>query len=168
LKKKYQQQISLIGGTVVMVIGLFFLIYPYIHQPDYGLEKRVGYFVDSSGNKLDPLSLEIVDTDGKRHVGLMYRKELPENQGMLFVFPTERDNKFWMKNTYISLDMVFIDKNFEVVGIVQSATPGSLKKLGIDKPSKYVVEVVAGYARKNNLGSGSKFVLEGEIPKAIN
>lgn len=168
MKKKYQQRVSLIGGIVVLGLGLFSLIYPYIHQPDYGLEKRVGYFINSLGNKLAPLSLEITDTVGKRHVGLMYRKELPENQGMLFVFPVERDNKFWMKNTFVSLDMIFIGENFKVVGIISSTTPGSLKKLGVDKPSKYVVEVVAGYAEKNNLDVGSKFVLEGETPKAIN
>jgi uncharacterized membrane protein (UPF0127 family) len=166
LKKKYQKRISFIGGSVVLVLGLFSLIYPYFHKPDYGLEERVGYFIDTSGKKLGSLTLEIADTMSKRQVGMMYRKKLDENRGMLFVFPVEKDNQFWMKNTFVSLDMVFVGSNLKVVGIVSSATPGSLKKLGVSKPSKYVIEVVAGYADKNNLSAGSKFVIDGILPKA--
>src|SRR5262249_641458 len=69
------------------------------------------------------ITVEIADTGALRTRGLMWRTELPEGTGMLFIFPSEVVQSFWMRNTLIPLDMLFIDKRGRVVGVVQAAEP---------------------------------------------
>ena len=93
------------------------------------------------------LELEIADTPNERAQGLMYRRELADNRGMLFVFDETREQTFWMKNTPLSLDIVFLDEQLRVVGVVEGTTPFSTATVTIGKPSRYVLEVRAGRAR---------------------
>ena len=69
-------------------------------------------FNGASGNYISTIDIEIADNDEKRTLGLMYRRELAENQGMLFIFPQERFQSFWMRNTFIPLDIIFINTIF--------------------------------------------------------
>jgi hypothetical protein len=94
------------------------------------------------------INLEIADTPKKRERGLMFRKSLPKLQGMLFIFEKEDIHPFWMKNTLIPLDMIFIDRNLKVVGIIKHAKPNTLTPRIVKAPSKYVIEVRAGFAKK--------------------
>lgn len=92
--------------------------------------------------------VELADTEQKRERGLMGRNSLPPNRGMLFIFDHMAQHAFWMKNTMISLDLIFFDEAFRVVGIIENTTPHSLTRLGIGKDSRYVLEVIAGTAKK--------------------
>lgn len=85
----------------------------------------------------------------------MNRKTLSQDSGMLFIFPKEQIQTFWMKDTLIPLDMIFMDKQKKIVGIVYNATPKTEDKRSIDKPSQYVLEVNAGQALMNNLKIGA-------------
>lgn len=111
-------------------------------------------------------SLEVCSTDAERALGLMFRRSLPELSGMLFVFPTERQNSFWMKNTYIPLDMVFLDQEMKVVGILENVPPLTEAPRSVAKPSKFVVEFGAGITRKHGVTTGAKMVVDGVIPPA--
>jgi len=87
--------------------------------------------------------------------GLMYlKKPLPENNGMLFDFGREKNNKIWMKNTFIPLDIIFLDNQMKVLGFVENAAPLKEKLLGIDQKSRYVLEMNGGWAMKNEIKKG--------------
>ena len=88
--------------------------------------------------------------------GLMFqRKPMYNNYGMLFDMG-EKYNSMWMKNTYIPLDVIFLDKNMNIIGYKENNTPHSLKSISINKPSKYVLEMNAGSVNKFNLEIGDK------------
>src|SRR6185369_17151433 len=86
------------------------------------------------------VSLEIVSDDASRARGLMYRNSLADGHGMLFVFDDESDRSFWMKNTLIPLDIIFIGGDGTIVGMKTNTTPLSLAPLSVVKPSKWVLE----------------------------
>jgi uncharacterized membrane protein (UPF0127 family) len=93
--------------------------------------------------------------------GLMYVRKLAENHGMLFVFDVEKLHSFWMKNTYIPLDMIHINKNNEIVGIVENAQPHDLNSRSVGRKATYVLEVNAFYARKHGIEIGQKVTFAG-------
>jgi len=109
------------------------------------------------------LAVEIADTAQLRTRGLMWRSELPDGTGMLFIFPTEVVQSFWMRNTLIPLDMLFVDRTGKVVGTVQWAEPRTLTSRTVGKPSLYVLEVPGGWASRNGVRAGAKVELEGEL-----
>ena len=103
------------------------------------------------------VDVEVAADEDSRNRGLMWRRELKEGQGMLFVFPIaegERVQNFYMRNTLIPLDMIFIGKDRKIVGIVAQAEPKSWTPRGVGKPSLYVLEVPGGWAEKLGLKPG--------------
>ncbi|MFT3709538.1 MAG: DUF192 domain-containing protein [Archangium sp.] len=117
--------------------------------------------VDASGGK-HPVDVEVAATRDSRTRGLMWRSVLPEGTGMLFIF--ERDDwlSFWMKNTLIPLDMLFIRSDNVVVGIVRNAEPRTLSPRQPDnQQSMYVLEVPGGWAEKIGVKAGSKVQFDG-------
>jgi uncharacterized protein len=98
--------------------------------------------------------VEIADTPSKREIGLQYRRELATDRGMLFLFPEEREQSFWMKNTPIALDMIFINKERKIVGIVERAVPFSLDSRSAGAPSQFVLEINGGLARRYGIETG--------------
>lgn len=102
------------------------------------------------------LTVEIAAKDNERQKGLMFRKHLADDEGMIFLFSTERYNSFWMHNTLIPLDMFFIDSEWNVVGVVQNAAPLTDDPRRVDKMSRYVLEVKAGFAARHGLGAGAR------------
>ncbi len=104
---------------------------------------------------------EVAATPDSRSRGLMWRKELPEGQGMLFIFPDEEVQRFWMRNTLIALDMIFINSAGRVVGIIENAAPRSLVQRFVSEPGRYVLEVPGGWSRKVGLERGAQVRFEG-------
>lgn len=123
--------------------------------------------VDSSGRQLAAIRVEIADTEAKRELGLMYRKQLGENAGMLFVFKQPQHQVFWMKNTEIPLDMIFADGAGRIVGIVRNAEPFSLNNVGVDGDSQYVVEVNGGFCERHRISAGDRLGWAGFVPRAL-
>lgn len=103
---------------------------------------------------LSTINIEIADTPKKTAKGLMHRKHMEENNGMLFIFDTERRQSFWMKNTHISLDIIFVNANKEIVFIAPETTPYSTKQIPSFEYAQYVVEVNAGYCKKFGIKVG--------------
>jgi uncharacterized membrane protein (UPF0127 family) len=91
----------------------------------------------------------------------MHRADLAPKAGMLFIFESMEPLSFWMKDTFIPLDMFFIDERLRVVGVVENAEPRTLSSRGVDGPSQYVLEVNGGFARCYGLGAGAAVTFEG-------
>ena len=108
------------------------------------------------------VAVEIVSTPEAVTRGLMYRTELPDGHGMLFVFREEKDQRFWMKNTLIPLDMIFIGADQVIVGIHPNAVPLSTATVGVGRPSRWVLEVPGGWAARRGVASGDRV----ELPAA--
>ena len=100
--------------------------------------------------------VEIADDEASRERGLMYRRQMPADQGMLFEFPRREPVAFWMKNTYLSLDMAFIDADGTVRRVVQRATPQSEALIPSGAPVVAVLELNAGQAAAIGLKAGDK------------
>ena len=102
-----------------------------------------------------PVTVEVVSTPAKVERGLMFREHLPPDDGMLFIMTDETDHAFWMKNTLISLDIIFIGSDMKVAGISANAEPRNLKLLKVGAPSHFVLEVNGGWAAKHKVAAGS-------------
>lgn len=101
-------------------------------------------------------AVEIADTDEERAKGLMFRKHLPEGRGMLFDFGREQDVSMWMKNTYISLDMLFIRGDGRILRIAEHTEPLSTRTIPSGGPVRAVLEVAAGTARRLGIAPGDR------------
>ena len=101
-------------------------------------------------------TVEIADTEPARERGLMFRKELPSGQGMLFDFHHDQQVVFWMKNTLIPLDMLFIDRGGRIVNIAHSAKPLSEEVIMSGPPVRAVLEVAGGTAHRLGIEPGDQ------------
>jgi uncharacterized membrane protein (UPF0127 family) len=101
-------------------------------------------------------SVEMATTEEEKTTGLMYRKELPEGKGMLFDFTPEQEVSMWMKNTFISLDMIFIRADGRILRIAENTEPQSTKIIPSGGLAKGVLEVIAGTAQKYGIAVGDR------------
>ena len=108
-----------------------------------------------------PVKVEVADTPDRRSLGLMYRKDLAPDAGMLFIFDTAERLTFWMKNTPLPLDMIFIGDDKRIVGIVKDTVPYTTTPRGVEGKSRYVLEVNAGFSEKHNVRAGDAVSFEG-------
>lgn len=101
-------------------------------------------------------AVEVARTDEERRTGLMYRKTLPQGRGMLFDFSPPQEVTMWMKNTFVSLDMIFIGADGRILRIAENTEPQSTRTIASRGPAKGVLEVVAGTARKLGIAPGDR------------
>jgi uncharacterized membrane protein (UPF0127 family) len=107
-------------------------------------------------NGVQVFSVEIATTEEEKQTGLMYRKELADGKGMLFDFNPEQEVSMWMKNTYVSLDMIFIRADGRILRIAENTEPMSTKIISSRGPARAVLEVVAGTAQKYCIRAGDR------------
>ena len=110
------------------------------------------------------VEVEVVDTWPKIEKGLMYREQLGADAGMLFKMGYENDHAFYMRNTLIPLDMIFIKKDLTIAGIVENAEPKTEKLRKVGVPSLYVLEVNGGYTRSHGVIAGARVRFDGIKP----
>jgi uncharacterized membrane protein (UPF0127 family) len=114
------------------------------------------------------VDLEVADTPEKTQRGLMYRTELADGDGMLFIFAADADHSFWMKNTYISLDLIFIaytgPTSGRIAGIHADAKTLSTAPIRVGTPSRWVLEVPAGWCARSGVAVGDTVELAGVLP----
>lgn len=120
---------------------------------------RATFLVD--GDPATTVTLEVADTDEERRRGLMNRTSLPKNHGMVFVYEDAAQRTFWMKNTKISLDIVFVAANGTVLNVAHAdpqpnASDAELRRYSSDGPAKYVVEVNQGFANRTGVEAGTE------------
>jgi uncharacterized membrane protein (UPF0127 family) len=101
-------------------------------------------------------SVEMATTEQEKETGLMHRKELPDGRGMLFDFSPEQQISMWMKNTFISLDMIFIRADGRILRIAENTEPQSTRIISSGGLAKGVLEVIAGTAKKYGIAPGDR------------
>ena len=118
-------------------------------------------FIDNGKEKIK-VGVEISDSPEERAAGLMFREFLGENSGMLFIFDDEKTRSFWMKNTLIPLDMIFISKDFEIVDIkyAEPCEEDPCISYVSKKPAEYVLEVNGNFTIRNDIEIGNKINLK--------
>ena len=107
-----------------------------------------------------PVTVELAVSPNAIEQGLMNRTELPAEHGMLFLMKRDKDWSFWMKNTRISLDIIFITKDLTVAGVVHRTVPETTKLHRVGAPSRYVLEVHGGWAASHRVEKGAKVRFE--------
>jgi len=118
-------------------------------------------FPEASGVAVDA---EFVRTEHDTMRGLMYRTSMNEDRGMLFDLRAREDHKFWMHNTCIPLDMLFVDEDGFIVGIVENAPTLNDASRGVGCPSRFVLEVNAGWTRRHGVKAGQHMSLPSRSP----
>ena len=113
-----------------------------------------------------PIAVELARTEPERAQGLMFRRSLAGDRGMLFFMPYDNDWIFYMRNTYVPLDMVFIDADWTVAGVLDNVAPLTETHRSVGKPSRYVLELAAHEAAHRGISGGSRlsFVLLPDLP----
>ena len=134
-----------------VIILACFLIYisckddkKVIKQTKVTFKKESVLTIFKSDSAQITLDIEIADTDFEIQTGLMYRNSMESNQGMLFIFEDEQPRSFYMKNTQIPLDLIFIGENKKIVSFQKNAKPFNQSSLPSNRPAKYVLEINAG------------------------
>jgi hypothetical protein len=107
------------------------------------------------------VSVEVAEKNEHRLRGLMYRTALADSEGMLFVFERRRVHQFWMRNTCLPLDMLFIDRDGLIVGIEENVPTLNDRSYRVPCPSLYVLEVNAGWTRRHGVTAGQRVELPG-------
>src|SRR5215217_5907171 len=103
------------------------------------------------GKKIKRIDVEIAENQAERSKGLMYRPYIPDSVGMLFIFDEAAPQGFWMKNTSIPLDIIYVDENKKIVSIAKNTKPYSEESIPSLGNAQYVVEVNAGFSERNNI-----------------
>jgi len=113
-------------------------------------------FLNVQGSHIVSITIEIAETDKSRAKGLMGRPSLGITAGMLFIFERDDLRYFWMKNTPVSLDMIFVDQEKRIVHMVESTLPMSTQTYSSRFPVRYVIEVPAGFVKWFNIQTGMR------------
>lgn len=155
LKRRRRNIKQLIGIVIVLAVAVFSYYY-------YFDKSKSSYttveLVSPDGRQRIEFNVEEASTNATRSKGLMFRKELAAKNGMIFVYPEDRVLTFWMKNTYIPLDIVFVNSKFDVIGVLQNLTPLDTAPKDIGLPSKYAIEINAGLVSEFGIQAGWKMV----------
>lgn len=125
-------------------------------EPRFTRHGELDFFKRNGKESLAKIDIEIAVTPEARARGMMYRKSNRENRGMLFIFPYSDLQSFWMLNTYIPLDIIFVNEDKEIVKIHRKAAPGSTEFLPSGEMSLYAVEVNGGFTEKFNISEGDR------------
>lgn len=125
-----------------------------IPEPQFKKEGELEFVGKNNKELIRKIDIEIAENDDERMQGLMYRRSMDDLKGMLFVFQREEPQSFWMKNTVIPLDIIYVNSKMEIVKIFKNTVPFSEKSLPSEKPATYVVEVTGGYTDKYGIKEG--------------
>jgi hypothetical protein len=117
--------------------------------------------VVETGERQLTFRVEVARTEAEREQGLMYRQKLDADAGMIFLFERSFPQTFWMKNTLIPLDMLFISSDRKIVGIVANAEPLTLTTRGVRTPSQFVLEIGGGLSAKLGIREGQQVQFRG-------
>jgi uncharacterized protein len=112
-------------------------------------------FFSKTKKEIITIDIEIPDSPEEIMRGLMHRTKMLDTQGMLFILTTARAKFFWMKDTYIPLDMIFVDEQLNILHVEKNTTPLSEDLIPVPAETKYTIEVIAGFAEKYGISTGN-------------
>lgn len=128
--------------------------YSFENPPEFRKDGELVFLEAGTYKELFKIETEIASTDEERARGLMFRKEMAENRGMLFLFAVEETQSFYMRNTIISLDIIYVNSKMEIVDIYPKTEALSETSLPSKAPAMYVVEINAGLCEKYGIEIG--------------
>lgn len=131
-----------------------------IETPEISFQKEGDLYLLKAGDTIKKIAIEFAETDYEQQTGLMYRKSLEEDQGMLFLYPSEAIRSFYMKNTYIPLDIIFYNKDSAVVSFQENAKPLDETSLPSEAPAQFILELNAGKVKQWNIEVGDKITFK--------
>ena len=140
-------KLNTIAGTKTDVVQM--------REPDFRSDGAL-YFISNTNDTISKIEIEIAADNESRQQGLMYRKTMNENQGMLFIFEQSAEQNFWMKNTILPLDILYVDSLMQIVTMHQNTKPYSEDLIPSYKPVPYTVEVIGGYCNKYGIKDGMR------------
>lgn len=126
-------------------------------EPSFKKEGTLAFLKQGTMDTVRIIDIEIAETPDELSQGLMYRTSISDKIGMLFIFERSEKKQFWMKNTKVSLDIMFANENYEIVTIYKYTTPYSEASLPSYKEAKYVIEVGGGFTKRYDITEGDKF-----------
>ncbi|MDF9798120.1 uncharacterized membrane protein (UPF0127 family) [Catalinimonas alkaloidigena] len=166
------RKMLLIAIVVGIVIGIAYWInedagdYTYVpdiesvEEPAFVKEGELVFLEQNTADTLAHIAIEVADDDSQRSQGLMYRSSMEDSTGMLFIFDEARPQSFWMKNTKIPLDIMYVSEDSTIFMIYKSVMPYSEKSIPSEENALYVVEVNGGFTNRNNIEQGDKIAFE--------
>ena len=113
-------------------------------------------FERPDGSRITAIAIEIAENDSSKARGLMGRRQLPDRGGMFFPYDEAASRSFWMANTYIPLDIIFVGPDSQIVNIVKNTRPLSEQEIDSEAPAQYIVEVRAGFADRHDLSDSTR------------
>ncbi len=122
--------------------------------PKFKKEGELTFFKGNSNEEIKTIDIEIAEDNYERAQGLMYRVSMGDSVGMFFIMEQEKPQSFWMRNTYISLDIIYLDKELNIVKIQKYTEPLSEESIPSIRKAKFVVEVIAGFCDKYLIEEG--------------
>jgi len=117
-------------------------------------------FFDDENRQNVKIIVEVAQTNYEQTKGLMFREDIPENQGMLFIYPDEDIRHFWMKNTSVSLDIIFVNAAYKIITIQKETVPYSERLYPSTAPAQFVVEVRSGFTDRYAIREGQRISWE--------
>lgn len=149
--------LNILKICLCLVLSLFLNTILFVHTCNAESDAQVAaILLDGTGRELCRFKVELAVTPEEQSRGLMFRKDLGSDSGMLFVNSRDEMRFFWMKNTYLPLDILFINSRNEVKHIHYGAKPLDETSISSQYPVQYVLEVNAGRAKKCNIRQGTK------------
>lgn len=127
---------------------------------EFKKEGTLSIFKQETDSVITTFDIEIAESAYETETGLMYRKSMAQNRGMLFISPTVRMHNFYMKNTEFPLDLIYIKEDLSIASFQENAEPFNEKSLPSGVPVKYVLEINAGLVQKWGFKIGDKIVFE--------
>ena len=169
MAQKKNTKVVLIAAILIMALGLY-LLKPVLFdsdsdnlklsdksitmEPQFQKEGRMA-FTTALKDTIKLVDIEIADNDQERNQGMMYRTSMSYDRAMLFIMEYEREQSFWMRNTKMSLDILYVNANYEIVTIYKHTQPFSESAIPSFKRAKYVVETAAGFCDKYGIEEGN-------------
>ncbi len=153
LNKRFFTTFYILIAAVVAVLAVEFFNSSEQQEIVFPREKLT---IETAAGKAFEFKIEVATTPEQQARGLMFRRHMEENAGMLFLFQNEQDISFWMKNTYISLDMLFIDRTGKIVDIAKSTVPMSTAQIRSKEPAIAVLEILGGLSNELTIETGDR------------
>jgi uncharacterized membrane protein (UPF0127 family) len=125
-------------------------------EPKFYKEATLAVLDSSNGDTIKIFDIELAESMNEIQYGMMYRKSMDPNTGMLFIMGEERKQSFYMKNTYVPLDIIFINNKMEIVSIQKNAIPLDETSLPSTGPASYILELLGGESDKLGISAGNK------------
>ena len=160
-----QRKPIIIGGGILILISLIIINFiprnpqpkpdgPPMKGPQFRKDGELIFISRATNDTIQQIDIEIAETENAITTGLMHRQEMPIQAGMLFIFPRSELRSFWMKNTLIPLDIIYINEFQQIVTIQRNTIPLSEKSVPSNKPAKYVLEMNGGYCDQFGVKEG--------------